>query len=575
MIQSGKESGRSMIEILGMLAIAGILSIGAIAAYQVAMDKHRATTIIHEAHKRAVVAAGHINLHGKAPSLAGFASQNTTAGGTFGDVTQEGLNQQFGIELSHVKRSVCHQVLNAIGPVTPLRRLSLAEQPKVPLATCGEDNTFLMIYNNDLSANDPEETTGTICALNEELSTGCTCPAHRSQEDGKCGDCEQGDVSPWTQPTLSSDDDYGNLYSSASEMDEECNANSHATWCAFDGSSSTTWLSTEQQHSIMWALPNPLKISEIKFYNTNNANLFPSSIQIFASQDGDSWDIIAQASGYTKPSSSGYKIVSIDSQYANNPYMFVGFQFEQTGEESVALSEIKITADTFARKIYALDSNLECQETHICEENEPLSTGCRCSEDRVVEDGKCAGCKSLIVWRKWSRTTLTSNTSYGTLSSSAPIAGTNPSADRCDSTSHPAWCAINNSYGGASKWLVNTGAAHLIWALPTQLKVSKVSIYNSDEMDVLNRFPSTVVVYGSNNGTIWDVLGTASGYTKPGKTGHIDITCDNSVPYSQFKFEFTNTDVDALNIAELWMTAEYPRTITPWLDESLECQFFF
>ena len=571
MTQSDKESGRSMIEILGMLAIAGILSVAAIAAYQTAMTKHRATTIIHEAHKRAVVAAGHINLYGKAPSLTEFASQNTTAGGTFGDATQEGLNQQFGIELSHVKRSVCHQVLAAIGPATPLRRLSSAEQPKVPLSTCGEDNTFLMIYNNDLSANDPEETNGNICALNEELSTGCTCPAHRSTQDGKCGDCEQGDITPWTQPTLSSNSDYGNLYTPSSENSNLCNADSHPAWCAFDGitgGANSMWVSTSEYHTILWELPNPIKISEVKFYNTSNANLFPSAIQIFASRDRDSWDMIGEASEYTKPSSSGYKSVQIDPQYANNGYPYIGFQFTQTGEESVAISEIKISAEAFTPKIYTLDSNLECQETHICEENEPLSSGCRCEEDRAVEDGKCAGCKSYIIWRKWSSPLMKAPTE--TLTSSAPISGSDPSADRCDTTSHPVWCAFEGTYSDTKKWFVETASASITWHLPQQLKLSQAEFYNN-KAETSNQFPSSIVVYGSNNGTSWDILGTASGFTKPGKNGQINVTCDDSTPYTYWKFDFTNTEVDAIGIAEIRVKATYPYTSTPSFFDN-ECQ---
>ena len=37
-----KERGRSMVEMLGVLAIVGVLSIGAISGYTYAMSKHRA-----------------------------------------------------------------------------------------------------------------------------------------------------------------------------------------------------------------------------------------------------------------------------------------------------------------------------------------------------------------------------------------------------------------------------------------------------------------------------------------------------------------------------------------------------
>ena len=50
------ESGRSMVEMLGVLAIIGVLSIGGIAGYTLAMNRYRANEIIDAAAKIAVVA---------------------------------------------------------------------------------------------------------------------------------------------------------------------------------------------------------------------------------------------------------------------------------------------------------------------------------------------------------------------------------------------------------------------------------------------------------------------------------------------------------------------------------------
>ena len=43
------ESGRSMIEMLGVLAIIGVLSIGGLAAYNTAMDRHAANELLNDA----------------------------------------------------------------------------------------------------------------------------------------------------------------------------------------------------------------------------------------------------------------------------------------------------------------------------------------------------------------------------------------------------------------------------------------------------------------------------------------------------------------------------------------------
>ncbi len=49
------ESGRSMVEMLGVLAIIGVLSIGGIAGYTMAMNRYRANEIIDVASKVAVI----------------------------------------------------------------------------------------------------------------------------------------------------------------------------------------------------------------------------------------------------------------------------------------------------------------------------------------------------------------------------------------------------------------------------------------------------------------------------------------------------------------------------------------
>ena len=53
------ESGRSMVEMLGVLAIIGVLSIGGIAGYTLSMRRHRANGVADTVSKYALVAYGH------------------------------------------------------------------------------------------------------------------------------------------------------------------------------------------------------------------------------------------------------------------------------------------------------------------------------------------------------------------------------------------------------------------------------------------------------------------------------------------------------------------------------------
>ncbi len=52
------QSGRSMVEMLGVLAIIGVLSVGGIAGYSLSMRRHRANQIVDLASKYALVAYG-------------------------------------------------------------------------------------------------------------------------------------------------------------------------------------------------------------------------------------------------------------------------------------------------------------------------------------------------------------------------------------------------------------------------------------------------------------------------------------------------------------------------------------
>ena len=55
MTKLNQESGRSMVEMLGVLAIIGVLSIGGIAGYTMAMNRYRANDILDTAAKLYVI----------------------------------------------------------------------------------------------------------------------------------------------------------------------------------------------------------------------------------------------------------------------------------------------------------------------------------------------------------------------------------------------------------------------------------------------------------------------------------------------------------------------------------------
>ena len=72
------ESGRSMVEMLGVLAIIGVLSIGGIAGYTLAMNRYRANEILDTAAKLAVVS---MSANSKSANLSDLGI-DSLAGGT-------------------------------------------------------------------------------------------------------------------------------------------------------------------------------------------------------------------------------------------------------------------------------------------------------------------------------------------------------------------------------------------------------------------------------------------------------------------------------------------------------------
>ena len=207
---------------MGTLAIMGILALAGIWMYNSAMDRLKANTIINEAQKRAVVVAGQIGFQGRTDPNLGEFSDNTFSGGTFStNVITDGLYEQFGIQVSNVSKTVCQNILNAIGDTTPIRRLAALGSPTNPIMTCGESNSFLLIYNNNMSSSgndigycnnsscqtvcgrcivengenkciDECPTGGNTCSSNADCSGDCVgCVIPSGQSSGTCQACQR------------------------------------------------------------------------------------------------------------------------------------------------------------------------------------------------------------------------------------------------------------------------------------------------------------------------------------------------------------------------------------------------
>ena len=129
------QKGRSMVEMLGVLAIIGVLSVGGLYGYGVAMKKHKANELLHQASMLATTISAQIQSKGQLPqNIENFGNSKY---GTFG--TPEKVNdEQFKMEITGMDSAVCEQMEKMAGGM-------------VRKAECN-GTTLTLTYNNNLSS---------------------------------------------------------------------------------------------------------------------------------------------------------------------------------------------------------------------------------------------------------------------------------------------------------------------------------------------------------------------------------------------------------------------------------------
>ena len=151
------EQGRSLTEMLGMLAIIGILSVAGVAMYNSAMNKHRANELIYEAQKRATTVAMQITAGRDTLSIGEF----TNPTGYVFDVEKNPNNaNQFNITLDAVPSDICTQMKTVVGDSTVLRVIS--------------NDCTKLTFNNDLSTKQYASDNQTQEACEDAGNTWCT-----------------------------------------------------------------------------------------------------------------------------------------------------------------------------------------------------------------------------------------------------------------------------------------------------------------------------------------------------------------------------------------------------------------
>ena len=173
------ETGRSMVEMLGTLAIIGVLSVGGIAGYTYAMNKYYANEILAGASERAVLVAAQL-ASGREPNLREFAHY-PNVGGTFGNAEELEDGSGFVISVSGVKGAVCKNLIEA----TEGTDITIAnDDDDLSGATCDDETLNNLVFVFKTGNGRGDNTSG--CSTTQiTCGTGC-CPTDAECVDNQC-----------------------------------------------------------------------------------------------------------------------------------------------------------------------------------------------------------------------------------------------------------------------------------------------------------------------------------------------------------------------------------------------------
>ena len=183
------ENGRSMVEMLGVLAVVGVLSIGGVAGYRYAVDKMNANEIINELKKRAITASQQRVL-GQNVNLAEYGN---ILGKYAVDIPTDGYPNNpsaFALEVKDVPEGVCNHILRS--------DWALPVEKKVGGTVVNNDtscsdgaNILTFAFNNTLDGGELEnaETPELTTAVTSEVTTESQIKQQICDEYNNCYDC--------------------------------------------------------------------------------------------------------------------------------------------------------------------------------------------------------------------------------------------------------------------------------------------------------------------------------------------------------------------------------------------------
>ncbi len=180
MKQTTQESGRSMVEMLGVLAVIGVLSVGGISGYTLAMNKYRANELLAATSKQAILLATQLNRAtvGTLPLEASLSDHFTQASAL--------NNGQFELGLKQMDPSVCAQLQSVLGKEQIFR-----VDEDCTTITFNQDLSPLSNNGSGGSGTGSGDGTGTEPETPIDPCADVTCPDNATCQEGECV-CNEG-----------------------------------------------------------------------------------------------------------------------------------------------------------------------------------------------------------------------------------------------------------------------------------------------------------------------------------------------------------------------------------------------
>ena len=211
------QSGRSMTEMLGTLAIIGVLSIGGITGYSYGMDKYRCNKTTNDISLRRVDLMTQASQGRSTLSLSEWANESTIYDITNPTYGEGGLIKFDVGATNKIPQSVCEMLFDGLS--NTVAQIDINGTTSTSNDSCGENNTMTFYF---ASGGNASAGTGTGGGTTGEQCGGTVC--------GECQKCECNSDGVG-QLSVCGDTDLGKQCVPIDDYEQKCTVNGQTGWC--------------------------------------------------------------------------------------------------------------------------------------------------------------------------------------------------------------------------------------------------------------------------------------------------------------------------------------------------------